>query len=127
MFRTAAHEVASVARAETRTHQFLRDRLLVTLVVSLVVDFVGAWLMLVFEHDARGTEISNFGDAVFWTSAQLLTVSSQMKNPVTTGGRVVDIFLEAWALIVVTSLAGTFGAFFHQRGVDRRKAAAPSG
>jgi hypothetical protein len=43
---------------------------------------------------------------------QLLTVSSQMKNPVTSGGRVVDIFLELWAIFVVTAVAGSFATFF---------------
>jgi hypothetical protein len=126
MFRTAAREVKSVARASTLTHEFLRDRLMVTLIFSLVVNFVCAWLAFLFERDGKGTEITNFGDAVFWTSAQLLTVSSQMRNPVTTPGRVLDIFMEAYAIIVVTALAGSFGAFFHQRGIERREQRAAS-
>ena len=32
---------------------------------------------------------------------QLLTVSSQIRNPLTTGGRITDVFLELWAVIVV--------------------------
>ena len=43
---------------------------------------------------------------------QLLTVSSQMRNPVTTAGRFVDVVLEIWALFVVTAVAGSFAAFF---------------
>jgi hypothetical protein len=35
--------------------------------------------------------------------------------PSTTGGKVVDVFLELWGIIVVTSLAGSWGAFFLQR------------
>jgi hypothetical protein len=30
---------------------------------------------------------------------------------VTTGGRVVDIFLEMWAVLVVAGSAGTFASF----------------
>ncbi|MDX6447595.1 MAG: hypothetical protein QOD08_58, partial [Gaiellaceae bacterium] len=30
----------------------------------------------------------------------------------TTGGRIVDVFLELWALVVVTGVAGAFAAFF---------------
>jgi len=41
-----------------------------------------------------------------------LTVSSQIKNPLTVGGRIVDVFLEIWALFVVTAIAGSFAAFF---------------
>jgi hypothetical protein len=43
---------------------------------------------------------------------QLLTVSSQIKNPLTASGRIVDVFLEIWALFVVTAIAGSFAAFF---------------
>jgi hypothetical protein len=43
---------------------------------------------------------------------QLLTVSSQIRNPLTASGRIVDVFLEAWAIVVVAALAGTFAAFF---------------
>jgi hypothetical protein len=38
-----------------------------------------------------------------------------MPNPVTTGGRIVDIFLEVWALVVVTAVAGSFAAFLQQK------------
>jgi hypothetical protein len=39
-------------------------------------------------------------------------VSSQIKNPLTTGGRVVDIFLEIWAVLVVAGSAGAIATFF---------------
>ena len=77
-----------------------------------MVDAVGSVLMLAFEKHATGTHITNFGDSVFWTTAQLLTVSSQMPNPLTTGGRIVDVVLMAFAITVVATLAGSFGTFF---------------
>jgi hypothetical protein len=39
-------------------------------------------------------------------------VSSQIKNPLTTAGRVVDIFLEVWAVVVVAGSAGAIASFF---------------
>jgi hypothetical protein len=80
---------------------------------------VASVLILHFERDAPGTEITNFGDALFWTSTQLLTVSSQLPNPISTPARVLDVFLQLWAISVVAVLAGSFGAFFHRRGVER--------
>ena len=68
--------------------------------------------MWLFERDTRGSEIHNVWDAFFFSTVQLLTVSSQMRNPVTTGGRIVDIFLELVALVVVTGVAGAFASFF---------------
>jgi hypothetical protein len=43
---------------------------------------------------------------------QLLTISSQIKNPLTAAGRAVDVALEGWAIVVVASLAGSFASFF---------------
>jgi hypothetical protein len=42
----------------------------------------------------------------------LLTVSSSMTSPVTVAGKVVDVALEAWAIFVVTAVAGSFASFF---------------
>jgi hypothetical protein len=50
---------------------------------------------------------------------QLLTVSSQIRNPLTTAGRIVDVGLEIWAVVVVASIGGSFAAFFSS--ADRRQ------
>jgi len=76
------------------------------------MDAIGTFLMFMFERDAPGTQITNVGDSLFWVTAQLLTISSQMSAPLTTGGRIMDIVLMTYAMTVVTALAGSFGAFF---------------
>jgi hypothetical protein len=85
---------------------------MVVLILTLVVDAVGSVLIYFFERHAKGTEITSFGDAVFFTTVQLLTVSSQLKNPLTVAGRVVDVGLEVWAVIVVAGSAGAIATFF---------------
>lgn len=50
--------------------------------------------------------------ALFFATAQILTVSSSMKNPVTHAGQVVDVGLEMWGVFVITAVAGSFAAFF---------------
>jgi hypothetical protein len=116
----AGQEARAVVRAETATHLHLRDRLVTIGVLTLIVDAIGSVLVYFLERgEAAGNAIQTLGDAVFWTTAQLLTVSSQMSNPVTTGGKVVDLFLELWSITAVTALAGSFGAFFHRRGMER--------
>ena len=55
---------------------------------------------------------------MFWTTTQLLTVSSSIKNPVSFGGRVLDVFMEAYATIVIGALAGAFGSFIQKRGLE---------
>jgi hypothetical protein len=109
----------AVARAATPTHLHLRERLVAIAVLTLAVDVVGSLVEYHFERHAPGTGIRNLGDAVFWTTTQLLTVSSQLPNPISTGARIVDVFLQIWAISVVAALAGSFGAFFHRRGVER--------
>jgi hypothetical protein len=103
----------------TATHRHLRERVGRLAVVTLGVDLVATVLVYLFERDAPHTEITNLGDAAFWTTTQLLTVSSQLPNPISTGGRILDVFLQLWAISVVAALAGAFGAFFHRRGLER--------
>jgi hypothetical protein len=117
--RSGFREIKDVLRATTPTHLHLRSRLIFVSIATLLFDPVASVLILLFERNAHGTEITNIGDSVFWTSAQLLTVSSNMPNPISTPARVLDIVLEAYAISVVAVLAGSFGAFFHRRGMER--------
>ena len=103
-------------RSPPRPHNVLRRRLLEALVLVAVVDAGGTFLMWLFENDVSRSEIHNIWDAFFFTTVQLLTVSSQMPNPVTTGGRIVDIVLEVTALILVSGIAGVFASFFLDLG-----------
>jgi hypothetical protein len=108
-----------VARAHTPTHEHLRSRLVFLFVATIALDAVASLLILLFERNADGSEITNLGDSVFWTSTQLLTVSSQLPNPISTPARVLDVFLQAYAISAVAILAGSFGAFFHRRSNER--------
>jgi hypothetical protein len=87
-------------------HRRLAARILIAAGLSVVAAFVGALLMWKFE-------IHGFGNALFFTTAQILTVSSSMKNPVTHAGQIVDVGLEMWGVFVVTAVAGSFASFFH--------------
>ena len=96
----------------TSRHKVLLTHLLLIVGASLVVDAIGTVCMYFFERHASGSEIHTVFDAFFFTTVQLLTVSSQLRNPVTTGGRIVDILLELWAVVVVAGSAGAIAAFF---------------
>ena len=117
--RTGGREVVEVARGATPAHEHLRSRILFVLIATLVLDAIASLLILGFERHAQGTGIKTLGDSVFWTSTQLLTVSSQLPNPISAPARVLDVFLQAYAISVVAILAGSFGAFFHRRGLER--------
>lgn len=93
-------------------HRRLAARLIIALVLTLVVLAAGSVLIWIFESGQKGGQIHGFGDAVFFTAVQLLSVSSSLTNPVTAVGKVVDVVLEVWAIFVITAVAGSFASFF---------------
>jgi ion channel len=115
LMRDFGVELGRFARGSTVEHSKFRDRVATTLVATLAVDAIGTALMCVFEHGKKNSDIGSVFQAFFWVTTQLLTVSSQMKNPVTTGGRVVDMVLELWAITVVATVAGSFASFLQKK------------
>jgi hypothetical protein len=104
-------ELSRLVRREER-HRRLFARLLIAFGLSIVVLAAGTVLIWVFESGKNGGDIHGFGDAAFFSAVQLLTVSSQIKNPLTSAGKIVDVGLELWAIFVVTVIAGSFATFF---------------
>jgi len=104
-------ELARLFTFEER-HRRLLARLLLAFGLSIVV-FV-AWTVLIWisESGQKGGSIHGFGDAAFFCSVQLLTISSSMTNPLTPVGKVVDVGLEVWGVFVITVVAGSFATFF---------------
>jgi hypothetical protein len=95
-------------------HRLLLARLSIVLLATLVVDLLGTVAIYLAERHAPNSEITSFGDALFFTTVQLLTVSSQIRNPFTTLGRVVDVGLELWGVLFVAGSTGAVAAFFLQ-------------
>lgn len=93
-------------------HRRLLARVLIAFFVSAIVDAVCAVLMWSFESGLRGGNIHGFGDALFFATVQIVTVSSAFGNPVTHAGQIVDVVLEFWGIFVVTAIAGSFASFF---------------
>jgi hypothetical protein len=113
-----ASEVRDVLRARTPTHSRLRDRLVGIALVTVGVDLTCAVLAFLFERHQTQTQIKSFGGAFFWTSTQLLTVSSYLQNPTSVPGRILDIAMEIYAITVIGGLAGALGAFLVRRGQE---------
>jgi hypothetical protein len=115
---SAAREFRDVLRAATATHRRLRDHLVTITVVTVGVDLLCAIAAFLLERHSQQTEIKTFGGAAFWTTTQLLTVSSSIKNPISAGGRILDVFMEIYAISVIASLAGAIGSFLQKRGEE---------
>ena len=105
-------ELGRLVAVEER-HRRLLARLLIAVGLTVAVAVAGSVLIYVFENGKKGGDVHGFGDAIFFTLVQLLTVSSSLKNPVTAAGKVVDVSLEAWAIFVITAVAGSFASFFN--------------
>jgi hypothetical protein len=115
----------------TTPRQLLVRRLIAITLALILVDLLAALLFYYFEQDVSDTEIATYGDALFWTSSQLTSVSSSIGNPLTTGGRILAVALDFVAIGVVTILVGTIvqhvhlvtpdqSAYFRGRGRRRR-------
>lgn len=119
----SAGEIRDVLRARTPTHERLRDRLVAVAMITVGCDLICAILAFLFEHHQKQTQIDSFGSALFWTTTQLLTVSSNLQNPISFPARVLDILMEVYAITVVGSLAAALGAFLIKRGEELDAAA----
>ena len=71
-------EIGRLRTFEER-HRRLLAPLGLLLLATAAVDASGAVAIYLLERHASGTELHSFGDAVFFTTVQLLTVSSQLK------------------------------------------------
>ena len=118
VLRGAAGELHAVLRAGTPTHRRLRDRVAAIALGTVGFDMVCAALAFLFEHDQKQTQIKSLGSALFWTTTQLLTVSSSIQNPLSFPGRVLDVAMEIYAITVIAALAGALGAFLIKRGEE---------
>jgi hypothetical protein len=113
----AGHEVVMVARGTSKTHYHLRRRLAIIFGATAVFAVICTLVTYFTEHDASGTEIHSLFDAFLFATSQLLTGSS-VANPATDLGKVLELVFDLWAIFVVASLAGSFGAFFHARSKE---------
>jgi hypothetical protein len=91
-----------------------RSRIVRLALFSIAIDLVAAALAYTFERGAPHA-FSSVWAALFWTTTQLLTVSSQLPNPERVATKFLDVALELYAIVVVTSLAATFADALHHR------------
>ena len=94
-------------------NELLVARLTLVTLVVIAIDVVSAFFFYLLEHDASGTEVRNYEQAFFWTTSQLTSVSSSIRNPLTTGGHILAIGIDVIAVGVVTVLVATIAQHLH--------------
>ena len=107
----------AVARGSSKTHYHLRHRILIIFGATLIFALLCTLVIFITEHHAKHTEIHSLFDSFLFTTSQLLTGSS-VANPATNLGKILELVFDLWAITVVASLAGSFGAFFHARSKE---------
>jgi uncharacterized membrane protein len=100
-------------------HRRLVSRLVIALALTAAIDVIASVLMWLLERHVVGTDIHSLSDGLFFSTTQLLTISSQLRNPLTALGRVVDVSIQLWAIVVVAAIAGSFASFFITDDRDR--------
>jgi hypothetical protein len=119
----ASREVIAVVRGATDTHTYLRGRLVTITLVTVVVGAASTLIVYFAERHAAGTQIHDLFDAFLFAMSQLLTASS-VASPVTDPIKVLELLFDIFAIFVVATLAGSFGAFFHRRNQEHDAAKA---
>lgn len=76
------------------------------LVTTIFLTYIAAVQMTIFERDADGSNIKNFGDGIWWAFVSVTTVGYGDKYPVTTSGK----FLAVALLLLGISLLATITA-----------------
>ncbi len=114
-FRHLLRWFSDLASAASLPHAELRRRLygisLLTLAMTLIATGAIYWV----ERHHPESDIRTFWDAFYFMVSQMTTVSAPMSNPVTFWGQALVLIINIYAITVVASLAGMFGAFFHHR------------
>ncbi len=117
LFRAArARSLMRASGPRTMADWLLRDRArsalyLMTLLVILVLEIAGV-CVLDFEPGAPNATITTGGDAVWWGIVTVTTVRCGDQYPVTTGGRLVGVFLLIGGVVLFATLSGPLANAF---------------
>jgi voltage-gated potassium channel len=125
VWRILGVEQASVIWGEGMSHflAILRHRgLFRVLLAATGLLFLGAWVDLLCENHAPGSNIHSYGDALWWAVVTVTTVGYGDRFPVTAGGRAVAVILMLVGIGLIGTLTATVASFFVQEHTDANKA-----
>jgi voltage-gated potassium channel len=118
-------EEASVLWGEglARFGAILRHRgLFRVLLAATGLVFLGAWVDLLCENHARGSNIHSYADSLWWAVVTVTTVGYGDHFPITAGGRAVAVILMLIGIGLIGTLTATVASFFVQEHTDANKA-----
>jgi len=107
------HEGALRVSAILRHHSLFR-----VLIAAIGTLFVGAWLVLLFEENAKGSNIHSYPDALWWAIVTVTTVGYGDRYPTTEGGRAVAVVLMLVGIGLIGVLTATVASVFVKEHTD---------
>jgi voltage-gated potassium channel len=116
------HESVLRLGAILRHHSLFR-----VLIAAAMTLFLGAWMVLLFEENAHGSNIHSYPDALWWAIVTVTTVGYGDRFPVTDGGRSVAVVLMLVGIGLIGVLTATVASVFIKEHTDDNKRAFQKG
>src|SRR5690242_20249076 len=110
------HEGALRVESVLKHHSLFR-----VLIAAGATLMLGAWLVLLFEENAKGSNIPNYPDALWWAMVTVTTVGYGDRFPVTSGGRDVAIVLMLVGIGLIGVLTATVASVFIKEHTDANR------
>jgi voltage-gated potassium channel len=108
----------AVLRVESILKHHSLFRVLIAATGTLIA---GAWLVLLFEEKAKGSNIHSFPEALWWAVVTVTTVGYGDRFPVSGGGRTVAVILMLVGIGLIGVLTATVASVFIKEHTDASK------
>ena len=111
-----------VREGELRVEAILKHHSLFRVLIAVAGSLItGSWLVLLFEENAKGSNIHNYPDALWWAIVTVTTVGYGDRFPVTEGGRAVAVILMLVGIGLIGVLTATVASVFIKQHTDANK------
>jgi voltage-gated potassium channel len=108
--------------AELRVEAILRHHSLFRVLIAAAATLIlGAWLVLLFDENAKGSNIHSYPDALWWAIVTVTTVGYGDRYPVSEGGRAVAVILMLLGIGLIGVLTATVASVFVKEHTDANK------
>ncbi len=91
------------------------------LIAAVATLFLGAWLVLLVEDHAKGSNIHNYAGALWWAIVTVTTVGYGDRFPVSGAGRAVAVVLMLVGIGLIGVLTATVASVFVKEHTDANK------
>jgi voltage-gated potassium channel len=111
-----------VREAQLRVGAILRHHSLFRVLIAAAATlFLGAWLVLLFEQNAKGSNIHTYPDALWWAIVTVTTVGYGDRYPTTEAARTVAVVLMLLGISLIGVLTATIASVFVKEHTDANK------